>query len=198
MSSFHASFLSVRVTEIEWILSLYSVRTMKGTHDQPLGHARSPPLNSTEIPVLQQAAHLCLKVALSKLPADLKTLMAEAAKTVPHPVLAVPSGVVTHDRNVREVPFEKGQLTCSHSSHGVASAPVIRVDMWLVTPELHGVGLCVSQEVVRVSDTRTGWDVDDPVKGMGPKVLYLASPKLDNFDVIVSFFGRHIKIWLWK
>ncbi|KAG1869727.1 hypothetical protein C8R48DRAFT_699520 [Suillus tomentosus] len=33
--SFHASFLSVRATEIEWILSLYSVRTMKGTHDHP-------------------------------------------------------------------------------------------------------------------------------------------------------------------
>lgn len=134
---------------------------------------------------------------MPKFPADLKILVAEAAETVPHPVLAVPSGIVMHDRNAREVPLEQGQLIRSHSSHGVASAPVIGVDVRLVTPDLHGVCLRVSQEVVRVSGTRIGWDVDDPVKRMGPKILYLALPKLDDFDVIVRFFSRHIQIWLW-
>jgi hypothetical protein len=75
--------------------------------DQPLGHARSSPLNSTEFPILQQAAHLRLKVALSKLPADLKMLVAEVAETVPHPVLGVPSGFVTRDWNACEVPFKQ-------------------------------------------------------------------------------------------
>jgi hypothetical protein len=103
--------------------------------DQPLRHARSPSfLNSTEFPILQQAAHLRLKVALPKLPADLKFFVTEAGETVPHPVLAVPSGIVMHDWNAREVPLEQGQLIRSHSSHGVASAPVIGVDVWLVTP----------------------------------------------------------------
>jgi hypothetical protein len=99
-----------------------------------------------------------------------------------------------HDWNAREVPLEQDQLISSHSSHGVASAPVIGFDVWLVTPDHHGVCLRVSHEVVRISDTRIGWDVDDPVKRMGPKVLYLALPKLDDFDVIVRLFGRHSDI----
>lgn len=76
--------------------------------DQPLRHARSPSfLNSTEFPILQQAAHLRLKVALPKLPADLKIFVTEAGETVLHPVLAVPSGIVMHDWNAREVPLEQ-------------------------------------------------------------------------------------------
>jgi hypothetical protein len=137
-----------------------------------------------------------LKVALSKLPADLEILVAELAETIPHPVLAIPSGVVICDWNARELPLEQGQLIRSHSPHGVTSAPVIGVFVWLVTPEFYGVGIRVSNEVVRVSHTRIGWDVDDPVKGMGSKVLYLASPKLNDFDVIVCLLGRHVKLWL--
>lgn len=96
-----------------------------------------------------QAAHPRLKVTLSKLPADLKTLVSKVAETLPHPVLAVPFGVVTRDWNAREVPLEQGQLIRSYSSHVLASAPVIGVYVWLVAPELHGIGLCVSKEVGR-------------------------------------------------
>lgn len=160
-----------------------------------MNHSGTPDLrllNSTEFPVLQQAAHLRLKVALSKLPADLKTLVAEVANTVPHPVLGVPAGIVTRDRHACEMALEQSQFMGGYSSNSKASAPVIGVYVWLVASELHGVGICVSYDVVRVPDTRTRRDIDNPVKGIRPKVLFLASPKLDDFDVVIRSWGRHI------
>jgi hypothetical protein len=118
-------------------------------------------------------------------------LAAEVAETVPHPVLRVPSGVVTRDWNACDVPFKQSQLMGGYSSNGKASAPFVGVYVWLVASELYGVGICISYDVVRVPDTRTSRDIDNPVKGIGPKVLFLASPKLDDFDVIVRSWGRH-------
>jgi hypothetical protein len=80
-----------------------------------------------------------------------------------------------------------------HSSNGKAPAPVIGVYVWLIASELHGVGSCVSQDVVRVPDTRTSRDIDNPMKGIRLKVLFLALPKLDDFDVIVRSWARHIR-----
>lgn len=83
----------------------------------------------------------------------------------------------------------------SYFSDGKASTPCIWVWVWLVASEVYGVGICVSQYVVRVSDTRTGWDIDHPVKWKG---LFLPSPKLDDLDIIVCDWGRHmITIRLW-
>jgi hypothetical protein len=131
------------------------------------------------------------------MPADLKTLAAEVVETVPYPVLGVPSGVVMRDWYACEVPLQQSQLMGGHSSDGKASTPVIRICVWLVAFEFYGVGICVSYDMVRVPDTRTSWDIDNPMKGIRSKVLFLASPKLDDLDVIARRWGRHITVWLW-
>jgi len=124
--------------------------------------------------------------------------LSEITETLPHPVLAIPPLVVSNDRDICKKCFELGELVHGQSANGEAAAPSLGVLMRLVALEVCGVGVRVPDDLVCMTDTRTSWDMDHPVKRIGPSGPFLTSPELDNFDVIVGSWGRHIERWLWN
>lgn len=57
--------------------------------------------------------------------------------------------------------------------------------------DVEGVVVGVFYNLIGVPYTKTGFDINGPVKGIGPSGLFLASPELDGFDAV-----RHNRRWL--
>lgn len=103
-----------------------------------------------------------------------------------------------YDVNSLEDCLRFGELRRAYASYGITSTPVLRVFETLVESDIDGVVCLVTYKLIGVPYSRTGFNVDRPVEGIEPQGLFLASPKLDNFDVIefkwdCVDFRRHLR-----
>lgn len=82
--------------------------------------------------------------------------------------MTVPVGEIAHDGNSCKEYLHGVKLTLVHSSNYTTSTQFLRVFEWLVESDIDGVVWGVSCDLIRVSNTSTGFNVDRPVKWIGP------------------------------